>query len=251
MVEHHLAKVGVAGSNPVVRSRGTRCQTVRPDRVPPSELSACRTRAAPCRAASASAISLSAPTEARGVVVLDHPGAHVAEPERYENRVRLRPPRPSSRPCGAADRTGIPPDRRRRAPGRIEQGARACLISRGKNPRSLSPRLRLQGSSRSIPTLRSSGRTSDVACGRRSALRQGPLLRVVRRRAPCSPGPYDPLTSRHAPQCEQREIADAMLLKALLKVQPGSGGEYHWVTYGASTRRGPSRTTPRRARETR
>lgn len=63
--------------------------------------------------------------------------------------------------------------------------------------------------------------------------------------------PYDPLTSRHAPQCEQREIADAMLLKALLKVQPGSGGEYHWVTYGASTRRGPSRTTPRRARETR
>lgn len=44
--------------------------------------------------------------------------------------------------------------------------------------------------------------------------------------------PLDPSTARHAPQCEQRDITDPVLLKALLKVQEGTGGPYHWVTCG-------------------
>ena len=45
--------------------------------------------------------------------------------------------------------------------------------------------------------------------------------------------PYDPSTFRLAPQCEQRDITDPVLLKILLKVHEGTGGPYHWVTCGA------------------
>jgi hypothetical protein len=45
--------------------------------------------------------------------------------------------------------------------------------------------------------------------------------------------PLDPKTTRHLPQCEQLDTTDPALLRAILKVQAGSGGDYHWVTCGA------------------
>jgi hypothetical protein len=44
--------------------------------------------------------------------------------------------------------------------------------------------------------------------------------------------PLDPKTSRHAPQCEHRDTSDPALLRVLLKVRDGSGGDYWWVECG-------------------
>jgi hypothetical protein len=44
--------------------------------------------------------------------------------------------------------------------------------------------------------------------------------------------PFDPSTSRHLPQCEFVSETDPSVLKLLLKVTPGLGGGYHWVTCG-------------------
>ncbi len=42
--------------------------------------------------------------------------------------------------------------------------------------------------------------------------------------------PYDPSTFRHAGQCEHRYTSDPALLRIILKVRDGAGGDYHWVT---------------------
>jgi hypothetical protein len=42
--------------------------------------------------------------------------------------------------------------------------------------------------------------------------------------------PYDPKTSRHLPQCEFISADDPAVLKVLLTVKPGTGGDYWWVT---------------------
>jgi len=45
--------------------------------------------------------------------------------------------------------------------------------------------------------------------------------------------PYDPSTFRHAGQCEHRSTSDPALLRAILKVRDGAGGDYWWVECGA------------------
>ena len=47
------------------------------------------------------------------------------------------------------------------------------------------------------------------------------------RRAPLDR--LDPSTFRHAPQCEHRGTTDPALLRAILKVRDGAGGDYWWV----------------------
>jgi hypothetical protein len=45
--------------------------------------------------------------------------------------------------------------------------------------------------------------------------------------------PYDPATSRHAGQCEFKDTTDRDVIKVLLKVKPGMGEGYSWVTCGS------------------
>jgi hypothetical protein len=45
--------------------------------------------------------------------------------------------------------------------------------------------------------------------------------------------PLDPKTSRHAGQCEFASETDAAVLKIVLKVKDGAGGNYHWVECGS------------------
>ena len=59
--------------------------------------------------------------------------------------------------------------------------------------------------------------------------------------------PYDPTTSRHLPQCEFASTTDPAMLRVLLKVQDGRGGDYWWLTCSACDAPGKSRSTPRRA----
>jgi hypothetical protein len=44
--------------------------------------------------------------------------------------------------------------------------------------------------------------------------------------------PLDPATTRHFGECEYRDVTDPALLKVLLKVAQGTGGDYWWVTCG-------------------
>jgi hypothetical protein len=48
--------------------------------------------------------------------------------------------------------------------------------------------------------------------------------------------PLDPSTSRHAGQCEHRRTTDPALLRAILKVRDGMGGDYWWVECNACDR---------------
>jgi hypothetical protein len=41
--------------------------------------------------------------------------------------------------------------------------------------------------------------------------------------------PLDPSTFRHAGGCEHRDTTDPALLRAILKVKDGAGGDYWWV----------------------
>jgi hypothetical protein len=87
LVEHHLAKVGVAGSNPVVRSRETAGQVLRVSRV---AIVGALGVPQPCRTAPSVMCLrdlLVRPVQPAGVVLLDHPGAHVAEPD-HQHGVR-------------------------------------------------------------------------------------------------------------------------------------------------------------------
>jgi hypothetical protein len=45
--------------------------------------------------------------------------------------------------------------------------------------------------------------------------------------------PLDAKTSRHAPQCEFAAETDAAVLRVILKVRDGAGGDYWWVECGA------------------
>jgi hypothetical protein len=45
--------------------------------------------------------------------------------------------------------------------------------------------------------------------------------------------PLDPKTSRHAAQCEFAFATDPAVLRVLLKVKDGMGGDYWWVECGA------------------
>ena len=45
--------------------------------------------------------------------------------------------------------------------------------------------------------------------------------------------PNDPSTFRHAGQCEHRDTSDPALLRAILKVRDGAGGDYRWMEFGA------------------
>jgi hypothetical protein len=45
--------------------------------------------------------------------------------------------------------------------------------------------------------------------------------------------PLDAKTSRHAPQCEFASETDAAMLRVILKVKDGAGGDYWWVTCGS------------------
>jgi hypothetical protein len=42
--------------------------------------------------------------------------------------------------------------------------------------------------------------------------------------------PYDPATGRHLPRCEYVSEANPAVLKILLTVKPGTGGDSWWVT---------------------
>jgi hypothetical protein len=42
----------------------------------------------------------------------------------------------------------------------------------------------------------------------------------------------DPFTFRHAPQCEHRDTTDPAVLRVILKVRDGAGGDYWWVDCG-------------------
>lgn len=44
--------------------------------------------------------------------------------------------------------------------------------------------------------------------------------------------PLDPSTFRHAGQCEHRDTTDPAILRAVLKVRDGAGGDYWWVECG-------------------
>jgi hypothetical protein len=41
--------------------------------------------------------------------------------------------------------------------------------------------------------------------------------------------PFDPATAKHLPQCEYVSEANPAVLKILLTVKPGTGGDYWWV----------------------
>jgi hypothetical protein len=43
----------------------------------------------------------------------------------------------------------------------------------------------------------------------------------------------DPSTFRQAPQCEHRRTTDPVLLRAILKLRDGAGGDYWWVECSA------------------
>jgi hypothetical protein len=45
--------------------------------------------------------------------------------------------------------------------------------------------------------------------------------------------PLDPSTFHHAGQCEYRDTTDPVLLRAILKVRDGAGGDYWWVECSA------------------
>jgi len=45
--------------------------------------------------------------------------------------------------------------------------------------------------------------------------------------------PLDPKTSQHLGQCEYRDTTDPAVLRVILKVKDGAGGDYHWVECGA------------------
>jgi hypothetical protein len=45
--------------------------------------------------------------------------------------------------------------------------------------------------------------------------------------------PFDGKTSRHARQCEFVGVSDPAVLRVLLKVKDGAGGDYWWVECGA------------------
>ena len=45
--------------------------------------------------------------------------------------------------------------------------------------------------------------------------------------------PLDPKTSRHADECEFASETDPSVLRVLLKVKPGMGGNYSWVEGGS------------------
>jgi hypothetical protein len=45
--------------------------------------------------------------------------------------------------------------------------------------------------------------------------------------------PLDPKTSRHAGECEFASETDPSVLRVLLKVKPGMGGNYSWVECGS------------------
>ena len=45
--------------------------------------------------------------------------------------------------------------------------------------------------------------------------------------------PLDPSTFHHAGQCEHRDTTDPVLLRAILKVRDGAGGDYWWVECSA------------------
>jgi hypothetical protein len=45
--------------------------------------------------------------------------------------------------------------------------------------------------------------------------------------------PFDPATMRHMPECEFKDETSPAILRALLKVKPGLGGDYSWVECGA------------------
>jgi hypothetical protein len=44
--------------------------------------------------------------------------------------------------------------------------------------------------------------------------------------------PLDPSTFRHAGQCEHLDTSDPALLRVILKVRDGAGGDYWWVECG-------------------
>ena len=44
--------------------------------------------------------------------------------------------------------------------------------------------------------------------------------------------PLDPSTSRHAGQCEYRDTTDPAVVRLILKVKDGMGGDYWWVECG-------------------
>ena len=41
--------------------------------------------------------------------------------------------------------------------------------------------------------------------------------------------PLDPSTFHHAGQCEHRDTSDPALLRVILEVRDGAGGDYKWV----------------------
>jgi hypothetical protein len=47
--------------------------------------------------------------------------------------------------------------------------------------------------------------------------------------------PLDPATTRHLGECEYSGVTDPAVLKVLLKVAQGTGGDYWWVTCGSCT----------------
>jgi hypothetical protein len=57
--------------------------------------------------------------------------------------------------------------------------------------------------------------------------------------------PLDPKTSRHARECEFASETDPSVLRVLLKVKPGMGGNYSWSSAAAARWAGRLRTTPR------
>jgi hypothetical protein len=59
--------------------------------------------------------------------------------------------------------------------------------------------------------------------------------------------PLDPSTFRHAGGCEHRDTSDPALLRAILKVQDGAGGDYWWVKCGTCDTAWQVPTTPRTA----
>ena len=58
--------------------------------------------------------------------------------------------------------------------------------------------------------------------------------------------PLDPKTSRHVPQCEFASAADSAVVRVLLKVREGTGGDYWEWSAAPATPAGRFRTTPRR-----
>ena len=49
----------------------------------------------------------------------------------------------------------------------------------------------------------------------------------------CDLDPLDPKNSRHAGWCEFASQTDAAMLRVILKVRDGAGGDYWWVQCGA------------------